>query len=97
VKRGDPWKSTRIVRITGQSVVMLDKSGAEKVILRFDPNRPQKSAPTSAGSDPNAGVKPVDPGPALRGPIGGPNGMSVQPSPPPGVITSGAGPTIIRG
>ncbi|AIE85989.1 hypothetical protein [Fimbriimonas ginsengisoli] len=82
VKQGEIWKKTKIIAISTGSIVLLDKDGKPKVILRYDPNRPQPAQ--TPGGAPNSGsVQPVNP---LQGPIGGPSGFRGGPSgPPPGM------------
>jgi len=84
VKQGEVWKGTRIMRITAQSLAIVNKDGLEQIVLRFDPNRPATpkspdGKPTPPGQMPaDALVRPVNPGPALVGPIGS-NNMQIRP------------------
>jgi hypothetical protein len=82
VKEGSPWKTSRILRISAGSIVLDDMAGGRLAVMRFDPLLDAKSA---AKTEPDAGLKPVDPGPALQGAIG------------PGGPPNGGRPRINRG
>lgn len=65
VREGETWKKSRIARITMPCIVVLGPDGTETTVFRYNANLVPKPKPP-----PDPGFRPMDLGPALRGPIG---------------------------
>lgn len=65
VREGETWKRSRIARITMPCIVVVGPDGVETTVFRYNPNQTPKPKPL-----PDPGFRPMDLGPALRGPIG---------------------------
>lgn len=80
VKEGDHWKSSRLERITGESISLVDAKGQHTVVMRFVPEKQSSQSPSGGSPAPNQGPnQPVTP--VFRGPIG-PRNLIMSPVPP---------------
>ena len=65
VREGETWKKSRIAGITMASVTFVGPDGTDTTVFRYNANQvPKPKTP------PDPGFRPMDLGPALRGPIG---------------------------
>ena len=65
VRVGESWKKSRIVSVTMACLVVEGPDGKQTSVFRFNANKIEKPKPP-----PEGGFKPLDPSPALKGPIG---------------------------
>jgi hypothetical protein len=77
VAEGAHWKSSKLLRITSESVVLADAHGQQQVVMRFSLNKPKGAAGTAPTPE-TSGPQPVNP--VMHGPIG-PNNIVISPMP----------------
>ncbi|HWD39363.1 MAG TPA: hypothetical protein VG944_10970 [Fimbriimonas sp.] len=93
VKEGDRWKTSKLMQVSVDKIVLRNDEGDEQVVMRFVPTvaaGPEKAAAPATlppATPPGQGLNPANPNGAIIGPIGRP-GRRFQLQPGGGIVIS---------